>query len=72
MAKLAAVGGSNDKKVILKNCLNYLKINDCISEINNTYIDNVKGIDVLIPLYNLKEYSDNYSKTSFWKFMAIL
>ena len=30
---------------------------------NNTQIDNAKGIGIVMPLYNLKEYSDNYSKT---------
>ena len=35
---------------------------DCISEINNTQIDNAKYIDVVIPMYNLIEYSDDYSK----------
>ena len=29
---------------------------DCISEINNTEIDNEKYIDVVIPMYNLIEY----------------
>ena len=33
-----------------------------MSKINNTQIDNVKSIDVAIPMYNLMEYSDNYSK----------
>ena len=37
---------------------------DCISKINNIQIDNAKDIDVVIPMYNLIEYSDNYSKTS--------
>ena len=36
----------------------------CISEINNTQVDNVKDIDTAMPMYNLIEYSDNYSKTS--------
>ena len=31
---------------------------------NNTQIDNAKDIDVVIPVYNLIEYCDNYSKTS--------
>ena len=31
---------------------------------NNTQIDNAKYIDVVIPMYNLIEYSNNYSKTS--------
>ena len=37
---------------------------DCISEINNIQVDNAKIIDVVMPLYNLIEYSDIYSKTS--------
>ena len=37
---------------------------DCISEVNNTQVDNAKDIDIVIPMYNLIEYSNNYSKTS--------
>ena len=37
---------------------------NCISEINNTQINNAKDIDIVMPIYNLIEYSDNYSKTS--------
>ena len=33
------------------------------SEINNTQKDNTKHTDVAMPMYNLTEYSDNYSKT---------
>ena len=36
---------------------------DCISEINNTQIDNAKYMDIVMPMY-LIEYSDNHSKTS--------
>ena len=36
----------------------------CKSEINNTEIGNAKNIDKAMPMYNLLEYSDNYSKTS--------
>ena len=32
--------------------------------INNTQVDNAKGIDIVMPMYDLIEYSDNYSKTS--------
>ena len=46
---------------IFKNCAPFT---DCISEINNTKIDNAKDIDVVMAMYNLTEYSDNYSKTS--------
>ena len=50
-----------DKGVIFKNCAPFTK---CISRINNTEIDNAKDIDIVMPMYNLIEYSDNYSKTS--------
>ena len=31
---------------------------------NNSQIDNAKEIDVVMPMYHLIEYSDNYSETS--------
>ena len=42
---------------------NFAPFTICISEINNTQIDNCKDIDIM-PMYNLIEYSDNYAKTS--------
>ena len=39
-------------------------VTDCITEINKIQIDNAKDIDVVMPMYDLIEYSDNYSKTS--------
>ena len=50
-----------DKGVIFKNCAPFTK---CISRINNTEIDNAKDNDIVMPMYNLIEYSVNYSKTS--------
>ena len=49
------------KKVIFKNCALFT---DSISKINNTQADNAKDIDIVMPMYNVIEYSDNYSKTS--------
>ena len=56
-----------DKVVIFKDCA---PITNCISEINNTQIDNAKDIDIVMPMYNLIEYSDNYAKTtgSLWQY----
>ena len=34
-----------------------------ISKINNTQVDNLKGLDVAMSMYNSTEYSENYSKT---------
>ena len=31
---------------------------------NKLYIGNAHDIDIVMPMYNLIEYSDNYSKTS--------
>ena len=50
-----------DRKVIFKNCA---PVTSCISRINNTQIDYAQYIDVVVPMYNLIEYSGNYSKTS--------
>ena len=50
-----------DKEVIFKHCAPFI---NCETEINNTEIDNAKYIDIVIPMSNLIEYSDNYSKTS--------
>ena len=49
------------KKVVFKNCALFTNY---ISKINNTQIDNAECIDIAMPMYNLIEYSDNYSKTS--------
>ena len=50
-----------NKGVIFKNCAPFTK---CISRINNKDIDNAQDIDIVMPMYNLIKYSDNYSKTS--------
>ena len=36
----------------------------CISKTNNTFIDNSENLDVVMPKYNLLEYSDNFFMTS--------
>ena len=51
----------NNKQAIFKN---YAPFTDCIPQINNTQVDNARDLDVVMPLYNLIEYSDNYSKIS--------
>ena len=49
------------KGVTFKNCAPFTK---CISRINNADIDTDQDIDIAMTMYNLTEYSDNYSKTS--------
>ena len=50
-----------DKGVAFKNCAPFTT---CISELNNTQVDNARDIDIVMPMYNLIEYSDNYARTS--------
>ena len=50
-----------NKGEIFENCAPFTK---CISKINDTEIDNVHDIDIVMPMYNSIEYSNNYSKTS--------
>ena len=49
------------KDVTFKYCAPFIK---CINRIRNTGIDNAKYIDIVMPIYNLIEYRENYSKTS--------
>ena len=43
---------------------------NCISKINGVKIDNAEDLDVVMPMYNLLEYSKNYRKTtgSLWNY----
>ena len=50
--------GTTSVAVVFKNCAPFT---ECISEISNTQIGNEKYIDVIIPIYNLIEHSNNYS-----------
>ena len=50
-----------NKGIVFKSCAPFA---NCKSEINNAEIDNAEDIDIVMPMYNLTEYSLNYSKTS--------
>ena len=60
-------GGDNNTKVVFKNCASFEK---CSTEIDGTLIDESDFINITMPMYNLIEYSDNYSATlgSLWNF----
>ena len=53
--------GDNNTKVAFKKCAPFKK---CITEISETFVDDAKHIYITMPIYNLIEYSDNYSDTS--------
>ena len=63
----AAAPNNRNKKVIFTNCS---PITNCISETNNTQVDDAHDIDIVKPMYNLIEYSNIYSETleSLWQY----
>ena len=56
-----------NKNCALKNNASFI---NCISKINGVKIGNAEGLDVVMPMYNLLEYSQNYRKAtgSLWNF----
>ena len=58
---------NRNKKVILEKCASFT---DCINEINNTKINNVKDNDVVMPMYYLIEYINVHLKISsgLWRY----
>ena len=50
-----------DARLALKNCAPFTKFN---LEINDEHVDTVENLDIIIPMYNLTEYSDNYQDSS--------
>ena len=48
-------------QVAFKNCAPF---KDCRTEINDTFVDYADFINIAMPMYNLIEYSDNYSDSS--------
>ena len=58
---ITITGGNENTKVAFKNCAPFIK---CITEINGTFVDEADFINIAMPMYNLIEYSNNYSDTS--------
>ena len=52
---------NTNKKVIFLNCVQF---KNCIPEINNAQVKNVQDNDAGMAMYNLIQYSNNYSKIS--------
>ena len=64
---IAAVGGNPNTPVAFKNCAPFRR---CVTHINNEHVETAENMDIIIPMYNLLEYSDNYadSSGSLWQF----
>ena len=64
---ITATGGDANTKVAFKNCAPFTK---CVTHINDEHDDNADNLDIVKAMYNLIEYSHNYSDTSrsLWQF----
>ena len=52
---------TRNKNLTFKNNASF---RSCISKINNTLIENAEDLDIVMLMYNLLEYSNNFSMTS--------
>ena len=56
-----ALNNQANKSLVFKNNTSFIS---CISKVNNTFVNNAEDINLIMPMYNLLEYSDNYYMTS--------
>ena len=58
---IRAANAVNATRLALKNCAPFTK---CNLEINDEHVDTAENLDVVMPMYKLIEYSDNYQDSS--------
>ena len=58
---IRATNTVNATRLALKNCALFTK---CNLEINDEYVDTAENLDIVMPMYNLIEYSDNHQDSS--------
>ena len=58
---IRAAAANANTRLALKNCAPFTK---CNLEINDEHVDTAENLDIVIPMYNLIEYSDNYQDSS--------
>ena len=54
---ITATGGNKNTKVAFKNCTPFTK---CVTHINDEHVDDADNLDIVMSMYNLIEFSDNY------------
>ena len=58
---IRGTGGNNNTRLALKNCAPFIK---CNLETNDEHVDTAENLDIVMSMYNLIEYSDNYQDSS--------
>ena len=57
--KVEDVAANTD--VAFKNCAPFTR---CVTHINHEQVETAENLNIIMPMYNLIEYSDNYSDSS--------
>ena len=58
---IRAAAADANTRLALKNCAPFTK---CNLEINDEHVDTAENLDIVMPMYNLIEYLDNYQDSS--------
>ena len=58
---IAVVNGDENINVAFKNCHSFIK---CKINLNDTHVEDTNNLDIIKNMYNLIEYSDNYSDST--------
>ena len=58
---IRAAAADANTRLALKNCAPFTK---CNLEINDEHVDTAENLDIIMPMYNLIEYSGNYQDSS--------
>ena len=53
--------GNANTKVAFKNCVPFT---GCVTHINDEHVETAENLDIIMPMYILLEYSDNYADSS--------
>ena len=58
---ITAAGGDANTKAAFKNCAPFTR---CVTHINDEHVETAENLDIIMPMYSLLEYSDNYADSS--------
>ena len=58
---ITATDGAANTKVAFKNCTSFTR---CITQINDEPVETAENLDIIMPMHNSLEYSDNYADSS--------
>ena len=57
---ITVTGGDENTSVTFENCTRFTR---CLTHINGKHVETAGNLDIIIPMYILIEYSDNYADT---------